>query len=247
MYPYLAGGTMLVAARPEWAQEGGKEAILKRLAEPETRRKMSGDMRSSGFFRVAEWDRVLLSHAPKAQAYEGRYVADMAAEAGKSAHDWLFDALLETELDASMVLFMMSEENRIEELRHPAMMIGTDCFGLATEGPLSKGKPHPRSYGTYPRVLGHYVREQRVISFEEAIWKMSGFPAQKLRWPDRGLVRKGYRADLVMLDPDKVADRATYDAPHQYPVGIEHVIVNGDTVLRNGVHTQARPGRILGR
>ena len=247
MYPYLAGSTSLTAALPEWAQEGGKEAILKRLADTDTRQKMTADMQSTGFFRITEWDKVLISGSPKNRDYEGRYVADLAAEAGKSPHDWIFDALLETELAVSMITFMMSEENRRVEVRHPAMMIGTDSSGRATEGPLSKGVPHPRGYGTYPRVLGRYVREQGVISLEEATWKISGFPAQKLRWSDRGLVKKGYKADLVILDPDTVADRATYEAPHQYPVGIPHVIVNGKLVIHDNSHTQARPGSVLGR
>lgn len=247
MYPYLAGSTSLSAMLPEWAQEGGKEAILKRLADAETRRKMRADMQSTGFFRVTEWDKVLISGSPKNRDYEGRYVADLAAEAGKSSYDWIFDTLLETELDVSMITFMMSEDNRKAELRHPGMMIGTDGEGRATEGLLAKGLPHPRNYGTYPRVLGYYVREQGVISLEEAIWKMSGFPAQKLRWTDRGLVKKGYKADLVILDPDTVADRATYETPHQYPVGIPHVIVNGKLVVCDNSHTQARPGSVLGR
>jgi N-acyl-D-amino-acid deacylase len=254
MYPYLAWSTSLAAMLPEWAQEGGKEAILQRLADAETRRKMTADMQSTGFFRITEWDKVLISSSPRNRGYEGRYVADLAAEAGKtsassvepSPYDWVFDVLLETELDVSMIAFMMSEDNRKMELRHSAMMIGTDGFGRATEGPLAKGLPHPRSYGTFPRVLGRYVREQGVISLEEAIWKMSGFPAQKLRWTDRGLVGKGYKADLVILDPDTVADRATYEAPHQYPLGIPHVIVNGKLVIHHGHHVQERPGSILG-
>ena len=247
MYPYLAGSTSLSAALPERAQEGGKEAILKRLADAETRQQMRADMQSTGFFRATEWDKVLISGSPKNRAYEGRSVADLAAEADKSPCDWIFDTLLETELDVSMITFMMSEENRKVELRHPAMMIGTDGEGRATEGPLGRGVPHPRNYGTYPRVLGRYVREQGVISLEEAIWKMSGFPAQKLRWMDRGLVKKGYKADLVILNPDTVADRATYESPHQYPVGIPHVIVNGRLVVHDNSHTQARPGRVIGR
>lgn len=245
MYPYLAASTSLVSLLPEWAQEGGKEAIMKRLADADTRQEMSAQMEITGFFHVAEWDKVLISGSPKNRDYEGRFIADLAAEAGKSPHDWIFDALMETENDIAMILFMMSEENREAELRHPAMMIGTDGSSLSTEGILSRGKPHPRSYGTFPRVLGRYVREKGVISLEEAIWKMSGFPAQKLRWTDRGLVRAGYRADLVVLNPDTVADRATYEAPHQYPQGILHVIVNGRPVIRDGVHTGARPGSVL--
>lgn len=247
MYPYLAGSTGLVAALPEWAQEGGKEAIRQRLTDPETRQKMTADMQSTGFFRITEWDKVFISGSPRNRDYEGRCIADLAAEAGKSPHDWVFDALLETEGEMGMVLFTTSEDNRELELRHPAMMIGTDASGLATDGPLSKGLPHPRSYGTYPRVLGHYVRDQGVISLEEVVWKMSGFPAHKLRWTDRGLVKKGYKADLVILDPETVAERATYEAPHQYPAGIPHVMVNGKLVVHDNSHTQARPGSVLGR
>jgi N-acyl-D-amino-acid deacylase len=146
-----------------------------------------------------------------------------------------------------MIKFGMSEENRVQELKHPAMMIGTDGAGLAVTGPLSRGKPHPRNYGTFPRVLGRYVREMSVMPLEEAVWKLTGLPAAKLGWQNRGLVKKGYSADLVVLDPQTVSDRATYQEPHQYPVGIHHVLVNGELVIRDGVHTQARPGLVLGR
>ena len=244
MYPYLAGGVALVAVLPEWAQEGGKDAILLRLADPATRGQMAQDMQTTGFFRIAEWDRVLLA-TEKMPDYEGRSVAELADTAGKSCPDWVFDTLLELDLDVSIVLFMMSEENRRQELRHPAMMIGTDAAGIAVGGPLARGLTHPRTYGTFPLVLGRYVRELGVLSLEEAVWKMTGLPAQKLRWPDRGLIREGYCADLVVLNPDTVADLATYRAPHHYPAGIPHVIVNGVSVIRDGVHTHARPGRIL--
>jgi N-acyl-D-aspartate/D-glutamate deacylase len=230
---------------PEWAQEGGKETTLKYLADKGTRQKMTTDMQAGDLLGVTEWDEVLISSSPRNRDYEGRDIADMAAESGKSPYDWIFDALLETELDVSMVLFLMSEENRKLALRHPVMMIGTDGAGLSTEGPLAKGTPHPRSYGTFPRVLGYYVREQGVISLEEAIQKMCSLPAKKLRWTDRGLVKKGYQADLVVLNPDTVADIATYQAPHQYPVGIPHVIVNGKLVIHDGVHTGIRPGNVL--
>jgi N-acyl-D-amino-acid deacylase len=247
LYPYLASSTGLSATLPVWAREGGKEAILSRLADSQTRRRMSADMQSTGYARAVEWDRVLISRSPRNRSYEGRPVAELAAEAGVSARDWIFDTLLDAELDVSMISFGMCEDNRRRELRDPVMMIGTDGTALASEGPLSSGKPHPRSYGTFPRVLGRYVREQGVISIEQAIWKMCGFPAQKLRWTDRGQVKPGYRADLVVLDPDTVMDRATYEAPHQYPVGIHDVIVNGKLVIHSGIHSQARPGIVLGR
>jgi N-acyl-D-amino-acid deacylase len=247
LYPYLASSTGLSATLPGWAREGGKEVILGRLADSQTRHQISADMQSAGYARAVEWDRVFISRAPKNRSFEGRPVAELAAEAGHPAHDWIFDTLLEAELDVSMISFGMCEDNRRRELRDPAMMVGTDGTALAPEGPLSSGKPHPRSYGTFPRVLGRYVREQGVMSVEQAIWKMCGFPAQKLRWTDRGQVKRGYRADLVVLDPDTVLDQATYEAPHQFPVGIHDVIVNGKLVIRDGVHTQARPGMVLAR
>ncbi len=245
MYSYPASSTGLSSLLPNWVHEGGKEATLKRLADADTRSKMLSDMQSSGRLRTTEWDKILISRCPRNRGYEGHTVADLAAEAGKPSHEWVFDALLETEMGVSMIAFTMSEENRELAMRHPAMMIGTDGSGLSTEGPLSKGLPHPRSYGTFPRVLAHYVREQGVISLEEAVRKMCGLPAQKLRWTDRGLVRKGYRADLVVLNPDTVADLATFEAPHQYPMGIPHVIVNGKLVIHNSTHTRARPGSVL--
>jgi len=247
MYPYVAGSTGLVSLLSEQSQEGGKEAILQRLAHKEMRQKLATDMQSAGHFRFLGWDEILISASPKQRSYEGRYVADLAGEAGKSPCDWVFDVLLETELDMSMIVFMTLEDNIRLQLHHSAMMIGTDAAALASKGPLSKGKPHPRSYGTYPRILGHYVRELGVLSLEKAVQKMSGLPAQKLRWTDRGLVKRGHKADLVILDPDTVSDRATYESPHQYPTGISHVIVNGRLVIQDGVHTQSRPGRVLGR
>ncbi len=245
MYPYLAGSTGLVAALPQWAQEGGREAILKRLPDAELRRRMIADMISADFFRITEWEAVMISGSPRNRGFEGRDIAELATEAGISPHDWVFDALLETELELEIAIFEMSEENRKLALRHPAMMIGTDGFGYAVAGLLSHGTPHPRSYGTYPRLLAHYGREQKTISLEEAIWKASGYPAEKLRWTDRGLVKKRYGADLVVLNPDTVVDRATYQAPHQYPAGIHHVIVNGKLVVHNGEHTRTRPGYVL--
>jgi N-acyl-D-amino-acid deacylase len=247
LYPYLASSTSLSALLPEWAQEGGKAATLKRLADPATRQEMASDMGAGGFAQGRDWSQVFISSSPKNRAYEGRSVAELAGEAREVPVDWIFGALRETDLDIGMISFGMSEDNRKLELRHPAMMIGTDGSARATSGPMARGKPHPRNYGTFPRVLGHYVREQGTISLEDAIWKMCGLPAQKLRWADRGLVKAGYRADLVVFDRETVADRATFQDPHQYPVGIHHVMVNGQPVIQDGAHTLARPGSVLGR
>jgi N-acyl-D-amino-acid deacylase len=247
LYPYLAGSTGLEALLPVWAHEGGKEAASKRLADPETRKKMTASMQSEGFAKDMEWDQVLISFAPGKAAYQGRYVAELAQAQGKSPYDWVFDALLETGLRTTMVTFMMSEDNRLKELRHPAMMFGTDGMGYAVSGPMSQGLPHPRNYGTFPRILGYYVREKKVLSLEEAIWKMSGFPAQKLRLGDRGLVKRGNWADLVIFDPNRIVDKATYVSPHQYPEGLPHVLVRGVFVVRDRVHTGARPAGVLPR
>ena len=247
LYPYLAGSTALSALLPQWAHEGGKEAVSKRLADPRVREQMTVSMQSEGFAKDMEWDRVLISFAPGKAEYQGRYVAELAQEKGKTPHEWIFDAILETGLRATMVTFMMSEENRLRELRHPAIMIGTDGMGYAVSGSMSQGLPHPRNYGTFPRILGHYVREEKVISLEEAVWKMTGFPARKLGLRDRGLVRKGRWADLTLFNPTRVADKATYVSPHQYPEGIPHVLVRGEFVVRDGVHTRARPGVVIAR
>jgi N-acyl-D-aspartate/D-glutamate deacylase len=247
LYPYLAGSTGLAALLPVWAHEGGKEAVSKRLADPDVRKKMTASMQFEGFAKDVEWDKVLVSFAPGKEGYQGRYVAELAQAQGKSPYDWIFDALLETGLRATMVTFMMSEENRLKELRHPAMMFGTDGMGYALSGSMSQGLPHPRNYGTFPRILGYYVREKKVLSVEQAVWKMTGFPAQKLGLRDRGLVKKGHWADLTLFDPKRVADKATYVSPHQYPEGIPHVLVRGMFVVRDGVHTGARPAGVLPR
>ena len=246
MYPYLAASTSLVSMLPEWAQEGGAGATLQRLADFATRRSMAVEMQSKTSFHEAHWDSVLISNSPKKKAYQGRYVADLAAEAGQTPHDWVFDALIETRLQISMITRLMSEDNLKLQLRQPWMMIGTDSFALATRGPLAEGAPHPRTFGTFPRVLGRYVREQGVLSLEEAIHKMTQLPAHKLRLDGRGSVQKGYKADLVVFDAKTIADRATYEAPQQYPAGIRLVIVNGAMVVQEGMHSGALPGMILG-
>jgi len=247
LYPYLAGSTTLGTMLPEWAHAGGPQETLKRLADPKLRAKMTNDMQTGGFAKGFDWDQVLITAAPVRTDYEGRYVSDLAMEAGRPAHEWVFDALVQTRLDISMAIFGMSEENRCRELAFPGMMIGTDGFGLAVSGPMAKGVPHPRSYGTFPRVLGRYVRELNILSLEEAVCRMTGRAAQKLRLDDRGRIEPELAADLVIFDPLTIADRADYENPHQYAAGISGVIVNGNFVIRDGRHTGALPGRILTR
>ena len=241
MYPYLAGSTGLVAILPEWAQEGGLEAIVGRLTDKAARQKMEHSMKTEGFFKVAEWDKVLIPSASN-PAYVGKYISELADVAGKTPYDWIFDALLETQGQIGMILFMMSEENVKMQLTHSSMMIGTDGAGVPFEGPFAQGAPHPRSFGTFPRVLGKYVREEGVLTLEDAVRRMTGFPAQKLRYTDRGLLKQGNKADLVIFDPLTILDKADYVNPFQKPDGIDHVLVNGVYVVRSGMHTRARPG-----
>jgi N-acyl-D-amino-acid deacylase len=246
VYPYLAGSTGLKSVLPDWAHEGGKASILKRLKDPATRSKMVEDMKRQGIFRDGSWDKIRISRSPLRPNDAGRSVSELAAETGKGPEDWVFDALVETDLDMGMILFMISEDNLNEALKHPAVMIGSDSHILPTEGSLATGAPHPRTFGTFVRVIGHYAREKKVLTLEEAVHKMTGLTAGKLRLLDRGLVKVGLKADLVIFDPETIADRATFDDPFHYPTGISHVICNGREVIDRGRHTGARPGQILG-
>ena len=157
------------------------------------------------------------------------------------------DVLLEVGSGVEMIQFLMSDENVELGLKSPHVMIGSDGEGRSAEGPLSAGKPHPRNYGTFPRVLGHYAREKKLFSLEEAVYKMTGLPAEKLGLRERGILTPGNYADLVIFDPVNVIDQATFVQPHQYPQGIPYVFVNGKVVIREGKHSQMRPGMVVVR
>jgi N-acyl-D-amino-acid deacylase len=245
MYPYMASSTGLDILIPEWAHEGGPKVILERLVDPAERRRIKDDPHMERVSAMASWDKVLICRSPKTPEFEGRSIADLSDAAEAEVADWIMDALLETELEADILPFIMSEENVKMQMGHPALMIGSDGYALIAEGPLAKGVPHPRSYGTFPRILGRFVREEKVLSLEQAIHKMTGLPAERLRWNDRGLVKQDFQADLVVFDPETVADKATYTDPHQYAVGINYVIVNGVPVIHDGIHTGTRPGKLL--
>jgi N-acyl-D-amino-acid deacylase len=247
MYPYTAGSTMVVTVLPEWAQEGGKEVILRRLSDPSACLKMTRDMKEQGFARSIEWDRVLITGSPKHPGYRGRFVSELAHEAGQTAQEWVFAALLETELQLHMAIFAMSEDNRRQEVRYPPMTFCTDGMGFSAKGKSDRSLTHPRSYGAFPRVLSHYVREEGLLSLEEAVHKMTGMAAKRLGLKDRGLIRPGFAADLVIFDPDKVKDKASYENPHQYAEGIMEVLVNGESVVHDGTHTGSKSGLVLSR
>ncbi len=240
MYPYTAGATSLVAILPEWAQEGGWEEIAKRLVDKATRVKMEQSMKTEGFFSVAEWDKVLIAGSANPE-HSGKYISELSSAAGKTAYDWIFDALLETKGQIGMILFMMSEDNVKMQFHRPWMMVGTDASGMPFEGPFAQGG-HPRAFGTFPRFLGKYVREEGVMPLTEAVYRITGMPAKKLGFKDRGLIKAGYQADLVVFDPVAILDKSDFINTVQKPVGIDYVFVNGQLVIKNNVHTHARPG-----
>ncbi len=241
MYPYLAAHNDLSAALPAWALAGTHEQVIRRLDDPATRTRIAADpAREQG-----DWNQVLISYSPCRPDFEGRSVAALAEAAGLSPFEWVMDALRDTGLRINRVMFGMSEANKLQEIRHPAMMVGTDGYGAALTGPASVGLPHPRSYGTFPRVLAQYVREKKALTLPEALHKMTGMAAAKLGLRDRGALRSGACADVVVFDPEQITDLATFAQPHQYAAGFEHVIVNGQPALDYRVLTGALPGKVL--
>ncbi|MDH5482211.1 MAG: D-aminoacylase [Candidatus Bathyarchaeota archaeon] len=250
VYPYTAGSFGLDAMLPPYAHEGGVDMLIKRLKNLEARKKIKTDMKKddeswASQLKDAGWDATVIADCSGHPEYEGKKISEIAETEGKDVFDFVFDLLIEEMASVSVIRFLMREEDVRTVLKHPASAVGTDASVRAPYGVLCKGKPHPRSYGTFPRVLGKYVREGGLLTFEEAIRKMTILPAQKLKLKDRGLVREGLWADVVILDPKRVADRATYAEPHQYSEGIECVLVNGKVVIEHGKHAGTLSGQVL--
>ena len=254
VYPYTASSTTLSVCVPPWAQEGGTEPYLSRLSDPEIRARLKREITvdydgtwSNGWKAAGGAEGIMLSwvHTEKNRRHRGKRLSEIAAERGVGALDLLFDLIVEEENRAGGIYFGMSEDDLRLALRQPWVSIITDSEGLSPEGALAETWPHPRAYGAFPRVLGKYVREERLMSWEEAIRRMTSLPASKIGLQDRGQIREGYWADLVVFDPETVADRATFENPAQFPVGIDFVIVNGQIVMEKGRHTGRLPGRIL--
>lgn len=243
VYPYTAASTGLTNNLPEWAHQGGKPAILKRLADPDARRRMMREIREEW---DGSWDKVMICCSPNERSFEGEFISDLAQEAGKVEEEWVFDALIQTDLDISLVLFLVSENNMIEVLRKPYITVGSDSYTCAADS-QDVGQPHPRTFGTFPRVLGRYVRDLRALGLEEAIHKMTGLPADRLGLSERGKIRESFKADLLVFDPDTIQDKATFENPLHYPEGITHVICNGQFLIKDGVDLQQHPGQVLAR
>jgi N-acyl-D-amino-acid deacylase len=250
-YPYMAGGTGLQATLPGWAQEGGREKMLERLRDPAQRARMKHDIEANveveNLLAGATFDGVQIASVPpdKDQSILGKRLSQIAAERGKDNWETLFSLLLENDGRVGALFHMMSEDDVKTAMAFPWVSVGTDAAAIKPDGELGRGQPHPRTYGTFPRILGRYVRDEHVLPLPEAIRKMTSLAARQLKIANRGLVKDGYFADLVVFDPKTVIDRATYEKPHQFPVGINTVIVNGVVTVRNGQHTGAHAGRVL--
>lgn len=250
VYPYLATSFSLSAMLPPWAHAGGYDALIGRLKDEEERRKMRRNMEKglakwSSPLEQIGWDKIMIASSPKNPKFEGKMIETIVKEKDVDPFNFVFNLLLEENLTVSVIRFTINEEDLRTVLRYPNSMIGSDGSSLAAYGPLGRGKPHPRNYGTFPRVLNQYVRKNHIITIQEAIRKMTSLAAQKLRLRDRGLIRENTWADVVIFDEMRVSDVATFIKPHQYPKGIEYVIVNGVIVVERGKHREVFPGKIL--
>jgi len=252
-YPYVAGQNNLDALIPPWAMEGGREQMLARLNDPAQRARMEKDILNGvpGWFdhylAMQGWESCVVAgvKSEKNRMHEGKSIEQISKAQNKKPTDVVFDLLKEEGGSVPAVYFLMSEDDVRTALRTPWVSIGSDGTAVRPDGILGKGKPHPRWYGTFPRVLGKYVREEKVLALEEAVKKMTSLNATKLGIDDRGLVKVGKKADITIFSADRVIDKATFENPHQYPEGIEYVIVNGTLVIEKGQHLGSKPGRVL--
>ncbi len=260
VYPYTRGNNNLVSIIPPWAHEGGTEKLLERLRDPKERKRMKDDIRGEipGWYNHlaavgGDWSRILVSGGSSVNGLKMDRIMALRTEGEATATkdidplDELFDLLLEEGGSVSAVYAHHTEEDMNLALRQPWCSIGSDGSAYAVQGPLRKGNPHPRNFGTFPRVLGVYVRDRQMLGLEDAVRKMTSLNAAKIGLPDRGLLREDAHADITVFDPQRVIDRSTYTDPFQYSEGIRFVIVNGEIVLNEGEHTGAKPGKTLRR
>ena len=253
VYPYVAGSTSLSACLPPWALEGGTDRMVARLKDPETRKRLKWEISADS----KTWENIYLgSGGPSGiligavtnrdlENWQGKRMSEIAAAQNKDPLDALFDFIIADHGQTGAIFFMMKESDMNAALKSPFVSICTDSGARATDGPLAGSKSHPRGWGTYPRILGKYVRDEKLMPLELAIHKMTGLPASNVGLKQRGLLREGYFADITIFDPKTVIDRATFEDPNQYPVGINFVIVNGRIEVDNRQRTPALAGRVL--
>ncbi|MFW0859172.1 MAG: N-acyl-D-amino-acid deacylase family protein [Dehalococcoidia bacterium] len=240
-YPYIAASNSLSDSLPGWMHVGGKVELLNRLRDPAICERLRQEMAKPAGY----WENVKISYCKRNKDYEGISVQELADLRGRDPLESVFELLAEEEATVSIVHFAMSEGDVRMVMQHLAVMVGSDGSALATSGVLYRGKPHPRNYGTFPRVLGKYVCQEKVLPLTEAVRKMTSLPAEKLGLADRGRLAEGMWGDITVFDPQTVCDRATYVDPHRYPDGIEYVLVNGTVVIERGEHTGRLAGRVL--
>ena len=252
MYTYTAGSTGLNATMPPWVQEGGYEAWVEHLKNPAIRARVRKEMTTP----TDEWENFNLAAGPEGtllvgfkneelKPLTGKTLADVAKMRGTSPEDRAMDLVIEDGSRVQAVYFLMSEDNVRKQIALPWVSFGSDAGSMATEGVFLRSSTHPRAYGNFARLLGKYVREEGIISLEEAIRRMTTLPADNLRITERGSLQPGYFADVVVFDPEEIQDYATYENPHQYSIGVVHVWINGAQVLEDGEHTGATPGRVI--
>ncbi len=253
MYNYTAGATGLDASMPPWVQEGGLERWIERLKDPPTRRRVLQEMRTES----DDWENLMLAagsaenvllvgfRSDELKPLTGKTLAEVAADRGTSPQETAIDLVIEDESRVGTVYFLMSEENVRRQVGLPWVSFCSDAGSLAPEGPFLKSNPHPRAYGNFARLLGKYVRDEQAVPLQEAIRRLTSFPAQNLKIRDRGSLREGYYADIVVFDPAEIEDHATFQDPHRYSTGVVHVFVNGVQVLKDGDHTGETPGRVV--
>jgi N-acyl-D-aspartate/D-glutamate deacylase len=253
MYTYTAAGTGLDACLPPWTEDGGYPALFKRLRDQAVREKIKGEVKIDSdkwenlYLAAGSPEKILLVgfKSDKLKPLTGKTLAEVAKMRGKDPIDTIMDLIAEDESRIGTVYYLMSEENVKKELRKPWISFGSDEASQAPEPPFTKSNPHPRAYGNFARVLGKYVRDEKVLPMSDAIHRLSGQPATNLGLDHRGFLKEGMFADVVVFDPATISDRATFEKPHQYAVGVKHVFVNGVQVIKDGEHTGAKPGRAL--
>ena len=253
MYTYTAAGTGLDACLPPWTEDGGYPALFKRLREPATREKIATEVKTPSdawenlYLAAGSPEKILLVgfKSDKLKPLTGKSLAEVAKIRGKDPVETIMDLIAEDESRIDTIYFLMSEENVRKEIAKPWISFGSDEASQAPEGVFLKSNPHPRAYGNFARVLGKYVRDEKVVSLGEAVRRLSALPATNLGLDHRGFIKEGMFADVVVFDPATIADRATFEKPHQYAVGMKQIFVNGVQVLKDGEHTGATPGRAL--
>ena len=253
MYTYVAGATGLSATMPPWVQEGGFDAWIERLKDTNTRNRVIREMITP----TDEWENLLMlaGSADKVllvgfkseglKPLTGKTLAEVAEMRQKSPEETAIELVIEDSSRVEAVYFLMTEDNIKKQIALPWVAFDSDAGSLAPEGVFLKSNPHPRAYGNFARLLGKYVRDEKVIPLQEAIRRLTSFPAGNLKIKNRGLLKAGYFADVVIFDPAKIQDHATFEKPHQYSTGVHHVFVNGEQVLKDGEHTGAKPGRVV--